>query len=93
MMSIDAGGNKPLTSPWPNPVRCALVPCCRTLQADADSRAAAVARLKQQLDASQQEAAGRAAAAAAAESTNAGLTRQLAELREQLKSAVQQVCV
>jgi len=63
------------------------------LQADADSRAAAVARLRQQLDASQQEAAGRAAAAAAAESANAGLTRQLAELREQLKSAVQQVCV
>jgi uncharacterized protein involved in exopolysaccharide biosynthesis len=60
-------------------------------QADADSRASTIARLRQQLDAIHQEAAGRAAAAAAAEGTNAGLTRQLTELRGQLKAATQQV--
>lgn len=50
-----------------------------------------MARLRQQLDAAQQEAAGRAAAAAAAEGANVGLMRQLTELRDQLKAAVQQV--
>jgi hypothetical protein len=60
-------------------------------QADADSRANTIARLRQQLDAMQQEAAGRAAAAAAAEGANLGLTRQLTEFREQLKAATQQV--
>lgn len=69
------------------------ISCCCDMQADADSRASTIARLRQQLDAAQQEAAGRAAAAAAAEGANAGLSRQLGELREQLKAAAQQVRV
>jgi hypothetical protein len=67
------------------------ISCYCDMQADADSRASTIARLRQQLDAAQQEAAGRAAAAAAAEGANAGLSRQLGELREQLKAAAQQV--
>ncbi len=67
------------------------VPMHSNAQADADGRAGTIARLRQQLDAAQQEAAGRAAAAAAAEGANAGLSRQLGELREQLKAAGQQV--
>lgn len=61
------------------------------MQADAGRRAGTITRLREQLDAAQQEAAGRAAAAAAAEGANAGLTRQLGELREQLKAVTQQV--
>jgi hypothetical protein len=44
-----------------------------------------------QLEAAQQEAAGHVAAAAAAEDANAGLSKQLAEAREQLRASAQQV--
>jgi hypothetical protein len=61
------------------------------MQDECEARAAAGAQLRQQLESVQHDAATRAAAAAASEDANAALSRQLDELRGQVKSSGQQV--
>jgi hypothetical protein len=61
------------------------------LQDECEARAASAAQLRQQLESAQHETATRAAAAAAAEDADAALSRQVEELRGQVKSSGQQV--
>lgn len=61
------------------------------MQDEAELRSVTATQLRQQLEAAQQEAASQAAAAAAADDANASLSRQLAELRGQVKASGQQV--
>jgi regulator of protease activity HflC (stomatin/prohibitin superfamily) len=63
------------------------------MQDECEARAAAGAQLRQQLVAAQHEAATRAAAAAASEDANIVLSRQLDELRGQVRTSGQQVRV
>lgn len=76
----------------PNPVSACHSVAVRALQDECEARAFTAAQLRQQLDTAQQALAAKSAAVSAADAATANLTKQIEQLRAQVKASGQQVC-